>query len=110
MPSIPNTFAARSNDTDRLLGSAVNTTFNTGWAWLDMMLNFQQQLQRASLQSFTSYSPAAGASITGRLVPGTDAERVVPVGEERLNVATRTVQGETTRVRHAWWSRPSSSR
>jgi uncharacterized protein (TIGR02271 family) len=70
-----------------------------GLAWLDMMLSFQRQLQQSSLQSVSSYSPTAGATITGRLPRETELERAVPVGEERLNVATRTIPGETTRIR-----------
>jgi uncharacterized protein (TIGR02271 family) len=82
----------------------------SGFAWFDMMLNFQREMQRASLQSLSSYSPTAGATITGRLpresftatggfTAAGGTERVVPVGEERLNVATRLVTGETTRIR-----------
>jgi uncharacterized protein (TIGR02271 family) len=82
----------------------------SGFAWFDMMLNFQREMQRASLQSLSSYSPTAGATITGRLprenfaatggfTAAGSTERVVPVGEERLNVATRLITGETTRIR-----------
>jgi len=88
---------------ERILAASVDTAMKTGFAWLDMMLNFQRQLQRASLQSFSSYSPTANTTISGRLPQQQQqhavSERVIPVGEERLNVATRTVQGETTRIR-----------
>jgi stress response protein YsnF len=77
----------------------MNTAMQSGFAWFDMMLNFQQQMQRSSYQSVSSYSPTAGASISARLPRENGIERVVPVGEERLNVATRTVPGETTRIR-----------
>jgi uncharacterized protein (TIGR02271 family) len=43
--------------------------------------------------------PIAAASISARLPRENGSEHVVPVGEERLNVATRTVPGETTRIR-----------
>ena len=63
-------------------------------------MGFQREMQRASLQSFSSYSPTAQTRITGRMPqPTSSSIQVVPVGEERLNVATRTVTGETTRVR-----------
>jgi uncharacterized protein (TIGR02271 family) len=88
----------------------MNTAMQSGFAWFDMILNFQRQMQRASMQSLaaapvqslSSYSPTVGATITGRLPRETSTnvtERVVPVGEERLNVATRIVGGETTRIR-----------
>ena len=78
---------------------SVASVFNTGMAWLDLMMQFQRQMQRASFYSLSSYSPAADTRITGRVQQSTEGVRVVPVGEERLNIATRTVPGETTRVR-----------
>ena len=68
---------------------------SSGKAWWDMMFD----LQRASLQSFSIYSPSAETRISGALPHRTAGVEVIPVGEERLNVATRVVQGETTRVR-----------
>ena len=32
--------------------------------------------------------------------------QILPIGEERLNVATRTVQGETTRIRRRVVAKP----
>jgi uncharacterized protein (TIGR02271 family) len=94
-----NTYGTQSKSTENVLASAMNTAVQGGFAWFDMMLDLQRQMQRASLQSLSSTSPTAGATITGRFPRETAAERVVPVGEERLNVATRTIAGETTRIR-----------
>ena len=53
-------------------------------------------LQRASLLPFSIYSPSARTNgATHRTNTGVE---VIPVGEERLNVGTRVVQGETVRV------------
>ena len=54
-------------------------------------------LQRASLRPFSIYSQSAETrTTTHRTNTGVE---VIPVGEERLNVGTRVVQGETVRVR-----------
>jgi stress response protein YsnF len=80
---------------------------NSGNSWLDLTLNFQRELQMAAFQSFSSYSPAADTRISGRVPQaGTTGVQVVPVGEERLNVAVHTVQGETTRVRRRVVAQP----
>ncbi|MBV8523633.1 MAG: YsnF/AvaK domain-containing protein [Acetobacteraceae bacterium] len=63
-------------------------------------------LQRASLESFSSYSPISDARIIGRLPRQSNGVQIIPVGEERLNVATRTVQGETTRIRRRVVAQP----
>jgi uncharacterized protein (TIGR02271 family) len=81
---------------------AIDTAVNTGMAWWDLML----KLQRASLQSFSSYSPISDTRISGALPQRSAGVAVVPVGEERLNVATRTVQGETTRIRRRVVAQP----
>lgn len=80
----------------------LGTMVSSGRAWWDMMLD----LQRASLQSFSVYSPGAETRISGALPQRAAGVAVVPVGEERLNVATRVVQGETTRVRRRVVERP----
>src|SRR5919199_4569707 len=79
------------------MGRALDVAMNTGRAWLELMA----RLQQASLQSFSSYSPISETRISGSLPQRSTSGgvAVVPVGEERLNIATRTVQGETTRVR-----------
>jgi len=87
------------------MGRALGVAMDTGRAWLELMA----RLQQASLQSFSSYSPIAETRISGSLPQrGTGAAgvAVVPVGEERLNIATRTVQGETTRVRRRVVAQP----
>jgi uncharacterized protein (TIGR02271 family) len=68
---------------------------SSGMAWWEVML----KLQRVSLQSFSSYSPSTETRISGALPHRTAGVEVIPMGEERLNVATRVVQGETTRIR-----------
>lgn len=91
---------------EQAVNTTMNTAMNTGMAWLDMMLNFQREMQRASLQSFSSYSPSSDTRISGRMPQQASGIQVIPVGEERLNVATRTVQGETTRIRRRVVAQP----
>ncbi len=91
---------------EHAVNTTLNTAMNTGMAWFDMMLNFQREMQRASLQSLSSYSPTSETRITGRLPQEANGVQVIPVGEERLNVATRTVQGETTRIRRRVVAQP----
>jgi stress response protein YsnF len=75
-----------------------------GKAWFDLMMG----LQRASLQSFSSYSPISETRISGQMPHRVgNHEQVVAVGEERLNVATHTVQGETTRIRRRVVTQPA---
>src|SRR5215210_6716581 len=89
-------FAKRpGNTTEPSQKDALGTMLSSGKAWWDMMFD----LQRASLQSFSTYSPGAETRISGALPHRTAGVEVIPVGEERLNVATRVVQGETTRIR-----------
>ena len=73
--------------------STIGTVMNSGMTWFDMALNFQREMQRASLQALSSYSPSSDTRITGELPRQPEGVLVVPVGEERLNVATTTVQG-----------------
>jgi len=84
-----------SNAAEPVTNKAVDTMMSSGMAWWEMML----KLQRASLQSFSSYSPITETRISGALPHRTAGVEVIPMGEERLNVATRVVQGETTRIR-----------
>lgn len=86
--------------------SAIGTAMNSGMTWFDMALNFQREMQRASLQALSSYSPSSDTRITGESPRQPEGVLVVPVGEERLNVATTTVQGGTTRIRRRVVSRP----
>jgi stress response protein YsnF len=80
---------------ERSVGQAIDTAFDTGKAWIDMML----RMQRASLASLSVYSPRNETRISATRPMQGDNEAVVRVGEERLNVATRTLPGETTRIR-----------
>jgi len=83
--------------------TAVDTAMSAGRAWWDLMLG----MQRASLASFSVYSPGSGTRITGTVPQAAREEsQVVRLGEERLNVATRTVLGETTRVRRRVVAQP----
>jgi len=80
------------------------TPVSTGIPFWDMMLS----LGKTSQQALSGYAPQAG--YTPRTEQGTRSDRgtvqhttsnveVIPVGEETLNVGTRLVTGETTRVR-----------
>ena len=90
------------NITESPQKDALGTMLSSGRAWWDMMFD----LQRASLQSFSTYSPGAETRISGALPHRAGGVEVIPVGEERLNVATRAVQGETTRVRRRVVAQP----
>ena len=74
---------------------------STGIPFWDMMLS----LGKVSSQALTGYSGGSEAGArSGQDVASaarrTEADvQVIPVGEETLNVGTRTVQGETVRVR-----------
>jgi len=86
---------------DASLGTAMNTVVASGMAWLDLMA----RMQRASFGTLSVYSPGSGTRISASR-PETEREAVVPLGEERLNVGTRTVLGETTRLRRRVVSTP----
>ena len=97
------------NRAEQSVNTAMNTALNTGMAWLDFMMNMQREMQRASLHSFSSYSPSSDTRISTQAphqVSSAAGVQVIPVGEERLNVATRTVQGETTRIRRRVVAQP----
>ena len=79
---------------------------DAGMAWWDLAFAFQRGMQRASLQSFSIYSPSSDTRITGRLPQQPGGVQVVRLGEERLNVATHTVPGETTRLRRRVIAQP----
>ena len=84
-------------------GTPVDTALNAGMAWWDLML----RMQRASMASFSVYSPTSETRISASLPqPHGAGTQVIPVGEERLNVATRTELGETTRIRRRVVARP----
>jgi len=108
MQSFGDNFRNSGEYKDRSAFAPFNTAMAAGMAWFDLMLNFQRQMQNASLQSFSSYSPTTDTRITGNVPQRTTTAgiQVVPVGEERLNVATHTVSGETTRVRRRVVSQP----
>lgn len=95
MSDIMNVAKKSVDVTKSMQKDALGTMVSSGRAWWDMMFD----LQRASLQSFSVYSPGAETRISGALPQRASGVEVIPVGEERLNVATRVVQGETTRVR-----------
>jgi stress response protein YsnF len=81
-----------------------DTPVSTGIPFWDMMLSFG----KASQQALSGYAPQAGYaprpqygtwSDRGAVQHTTNKVEVIPVGEETLNVGTRLVSGETTRVR-----------
>ena len=88
------------------MNTALNTAVNAGMLWWDLATAFQREMQRASLQSFSIYSPSSDTRITGRLSQQPSGAQVVRLGEERLNVTTRTVPGETTRLRRRVIAQP----
>ncbi len=80
------------------------TTVSTGIPFWDMMLSFG----KASQQAVSAFAPRSGyAAQTGYASRSSGATahqttsdvEVIPIGEETLNVGTRLVAGETTRVR-----------
>jgi len=80
------------------------TTVSTGFPFWDMMLSFG----KASQQAVSAFAPRseyaaqtgyASRSDRGAVQHTTSNVEVIPVGEETLNVGTRLVAGETTRVR-----------
>ncbi len=80
------------------------TTVRTGIPFWDMMLSFS----KASQQTVSAFAPRseyaaqtgyASRSDRGAVHQTTGNVEVIPVGEETLNVGTRLVAGETTRVR-----------
>lgn len=96
-----------ANSTPRAVEARTNAPVSTGFAFWDMML----QMQKASQQALSSFVPlasqgtqAVGARFDER-AGGQSAQRttnsveIIPVGEETFHVGTRTVQGETTRLR-----------
>lgn len=93
--------------TERSATTVMDTAMASGMAWWDLML----RMQRASLATLSVYSPARDLRIAASLPEGS-AERgqaataVLPVGEERLNVGTRTILGETTRIRRRVVAQP----
>jgi uncharacterized protein (TIGR02271 family) len=85
---------ATERATERFTGTAFDTAMASGLSWLELMA----RMQRASLASFSVYSPGTNTRVSAAR-PEDEREAVVALGEERLNVATRTVLGETTRIR-----------
>ncbi len=70
----------------------------TGIPFWDMMLSFG----KASQQAMAGYAPRGDRPAQpghGAVQPSASSVEVIPVGEETLNVGTRLVAGETTRVR-----------
>lgn len=100
MSSYLTTADRRSEPADRAATSVVDLMTSSGLAWFDMMLKMQRQMQKASLHSLSAYSPSTDIPINGQM------PTVIPVGEERLNVGTHTIQGETVRVRRRVVSQP----
>lgn len=66
----------------------------TGVPFWDMMLSFGKASQLA-MSGYGAQTPRRGATVQH----ATQDLEVIPVGEETLNVGTRLIAGETTRVR-----------
>src|ERR1700756_4294811 len=94
-----NTSNRASMTSQRPMNTALSTAVDAGMSWWNLAFTFQREMQRAALQSVSIYSPSSDTRITARLPQQTSGAQVVRLGEERLNVATRTVPGETTRLR-----------
>ncbi len=91
------TNTTRRSAAARPMGAETAVT-GTGVPFWDMMFSFG----KASQQILSAYAPRAELAV--RTVQGAAHEKasaveVIPVGEETLNVGTRRVAGETTRVR-----------
>lgn len=102
----PNISGRAFTSSEPRMNIVLNTAVNAGMLWWDLAATFQREMQRASLQSFSIYSPGSETRITGRLPQPPSGMQVVRLGEERLNVATRTVPGETTRLRRRVIAQP----
>jgi uncharacterized protein (TIGR02271 family) len=90
-----NAFERSTHATERSLDRAGGGMLQAGMAWWDLML----RMQRASLASLSVYSPGTNTRVSTPEIARGGGAAVVPLGEERLNVGTRTVLGETTRLR-----------
>ena len=71
---------------------------STGIPFWDMMLSFGKASQQAMAGYATRGEGAAQPGPSAVHLSASSVE-VIPVGEETLNVGTRQVTGETTRVR-----------
>jgi len=88
-----------SNTTRRDANLRPETSVSTGIPFWDLMLSFGKVSQQAMAgYAPRSEHPAAQPSYGAVQQTGSSVE-VIPVGEETLNVGTRLVTGETTRVR-----------
>lgn len=68
----------------------------TGLPFFDLMLT----MQRTSQQILSAYALRPDGLVAGRAPqPSANAVEVIALGEETLNVGTRTVQGNTVRLR-----------
>jgi stress response protein YsnF len=91
------------NTTQRDANLRSDTPVSTGIPFWDMMLSFG----KASQQAMAGYAtrgdhapqPSYSAVHQSAVHQPTGSVEVIPVGEETLNVGTRLVAGETTRVR-----------
>ncbi len=76
----------------------MDTPVSTGIPFWDMMLSFGKASQQA-LSGYAARPEYGTLSDHGAVQHTTSNVEVIPVGEETLNVGTRLVTGETTRVR-----------
>ena len=73
-------------------------SLSTGNPFWDMMLSFGKASQSA-LSTYAPHSEQDARSVRGAVQHTSSSVEVIPLGEETLNVSTRLVSGETTRVR-----------
>lgn len=106
MPVDSNLSKRSSTIAERPMNTPLSAAVDAGLSWWDFAFTLQREMQRAALQSFSIYSPGSDTRISGRLPQQPGGVQVVRLGEERLNVATRTVPGETTRLRRRVIARP----
>ena len=86
------------NTTQRDATLRSDVPISTGIPFWDMMLSFGKASQQA-MTGYAARNTAAAQPSYGAVHQPTGSVEVIPVGEETLNVGTRLVTGETTRVR-----------
>ena len=87
------TYTARRDANPR-----ADATVSTGIPFWDMMLSLGK-VSQAALTSYAAPSDPAPQPDHATARQASSSVEVIPVGEETLNVGTRLVSGETTRVR-----------
>lgn len=87
-----------SNTTRRDVNPRPDASVSTGIPFWDLMLSFGKVSQSA-MASYAPRGEQATKPSYGAVQQTGSSVEVIPIGEETLNVGTRLVSGETTRVR-----------